>query len=104
MGSPMKVRAQMKGDFADVKILMSHPMETGQRKDPKTNQVIPALFIQQFTVEVGGKVVVTSETGTAISTNPVFGFKVKGAKAGDKVVVKWQDNKGDSRTDEATVA
>jgi sulfur-oxidizing protein SoxZ len=100
----MKVRAQMKGDFADIKILMSHPMETGQRKDPKTNQAIPAVFIQQFTVEVGGKVVVQSETGTAISTNPVFGFKVKGAKAGDKVVVKWQDNKGDSRTDEATVA
>ncbi|RLJ63655.1 sulfur-oxidizing protein SoxZ [Sulfurisoma sediminicola] len=104
MGSPMKVRAQMKGDFADIKILMSHPMETGQRKDPKTNQTIPAVFIQQFTVEVGGKVVVQSETGTSISTNPVFGFKVKGAKAGDKVVVKWQDNKGDSRTDEATVA
>jgi sulfur-oxidizing protein SoxZ len=104
MGSPMKVRAQMKGDFADIKILMSHPMETGQRKDPKTNQMIPAVFIQQFSVEVGGKLVVQSETGTAISTNPVFGFKVKGAKAGDKVVVKWQDNKGDSRTDEATVA
>jgi len=104
MGSPMKVRAQMKGDFADIKILMSHPMETGQRKDPKTNQPFPALFIQQFSVEVGGKVVVQAETGTAISTNPVFGFKVKGAKAGDKVVVKWQDNKGDSRTDEATIA
>ena len=104
MGSPMKVRAQMKGDFADVKILMSHPMETGQRKDPKTNQPIPAVFIQQFTVEVGGKVVVQSETGTAISTNPVFGFKVKGANAGDKIAVSWIDNKGDKRTDEAAVA
>ncbi|MBU0751999.1 MAG: thiosulfate oxidation carrier complex protein SoxZ [Gammaproteobacteria bacterium] len=104
MSSPMKVRAQVKGDYADIKILMSHPMETGQRKDPKTNQPYPAHFIQQFTVEVGGKLVVQSETGTAISTNPVFGFKVKGAKAGDKVVVKWQDNKGESRTDEATVS
>ena len=104
MASPMKVRAQLKGDFADIKVLMSHPMETGQRKDPKTNQPFPAHFIQHFTVEVAGKVVVQAETGTAISTNPVFGFKVKGAKAGDKVVVKWQDNKGESRTDEATVS
>ncbi|MDP2794430.1 MAG: thiosulfate oxidation carrier complex protein SoxZ [Sulfurisoma sp.] len=104
MGSPMKIRAQMKGDVADIKILMAHTMETGQRKDPKTNQAIPAHFIQQFSVEVGGKAVVQSQTGPSISTNPVFGFKVKGAKAGDKVVVKWQDNKGDSRADEATVA
>ena len=104
MASPMKIRAQLKGDVTDIKILMAHPMETGQRKDAKTNQTIPAHFIQEFSVEVGGKKVVESELGTAVSTNPVFGFKVKGAKAGDKVVVKWLDNKGDTRTDEAAVA
>jgi sulfur-oxidizing protein SoxZ len=47
--------------------------------------------------------VIQGQTGTSISRNPVFGFKVKGAKAGDKVVIKWRDNKGDSRTDEATI-
>ena len=104
MASPMKIRAQLKGDVTEVKILMAHVMETGQRKDPKTNQPFPAHFIQEFTVEVGGKKVVESETGPSVSTNPVFGFKVKGAKAGDKVVVKWVDNHGESRTDEATVA
>jgi sulfur-oxidizing protein SoxZ len=102
MASPMKIRAQMKGDTADVKILMAHPMETGQRKD-SAGKIIPAHHITMFTVEVGGKVVVQSQTGPSVSTNPVFGFKVK-AKAGDKVVVKWQDNKGDSRTDEAVVS
>ena len=55
MASPMKIRAQLKGDVTDIKILMAHPMETGQRKDAKTNQPIPAHFIQEFTVEVGGK-------------------------------------------------
>ncbi len=104
MASPMKIRAQLKGDIAEIKILMAHPMETGQRKDPKTNQFFPAHFIQHFSVELGGKVVVQSQVGASVSTNPVFGFKVKGAKAGDKVVVKWQDNKGESRTDEAAVA
>ena len=103
MASPIKIRAQLKGDVTHVKILMAHVMETGQRKDPKSNQPIAAHFIQEFTVEIGGKKVVAGETGPSMSTNPVFSFKVKGAKIGDKLVVKWVDNHGDSRTDESTV-
>ncbi len=103
MSAPMKIRAQLKGDTTDIKILMAHPMEAGQRKDSK-GAIIPAHHIEEFTVEVGGKIVVQSQVGPAISTNPVFGFKVKGAKAGDKVVAKWKDNKGDTRSDEAAVS
>jgi sulfur-oxidizing protein SoxZ len=102
MADPMKIRAQMKGDICDIKILMSHPMETGQRKD-SDGKVVPAHFIQSLSVDLNGKTVVSGQTGTSISRNPVFGFKVKGAKAGDKVTVNWLDNKGDKRTDEATV-
>lgn len=102
MADPMKIRASMKGDVAEIRVLMGHPMETGQRKDA-AGAVVPAHFIQNITVEVGGKKVVEAQTGTAVSRNPVFGFKVKGAKAGDKVVVSWVDNKGDKRTDEATI-
>lgn len=104
MADPMKIRAQMQGDIADIRVLMSHPMETGQRKDGKTGQLVPAHFIQSITATVNGKTVLEAHTGTAISRNPVFGFKVKGAKAGDKVVITWTDNKGDTRTDEATIA
>ena len=75
----------------------------GQRKDAAGNTV-PAHFIQTITIDVGGKRVIQGNTGTSISRNPVFGFKVKGAKAGEKVVVNWVDNKGDKRTDEATIA
>ena len=103
MADPMKIRAQMKGGVAEVRILMGHPMETGQRKDA-AGKAIPHHFIQSMTVEVGGKKVVDGQIGTSISRNPVFGFKVKGAKAGDKVVVSWVDNKGDKRTDEAVIA
>ena len=103
MADPMKIRAQMKGDVAEVRVLMAHAMETGQRKDNAGN-LVPAHFIQQVTVEVGGKLVIQGQTGTSVSRNPVFAFKVKGAKAGDKVVVNWVDNKGDKRTDEATVS
>lgn len=103
MSAPMKIRAQLKGDTTDIKILMAHPMEAGQRKDSK-GAIIPAHFIEEFTVDVGGKTVVQSHLGPAVSTNPVFGFKVKGAKAGDKVVAKWKDNKGETRSDEAAVS
>lgn len=103
MADPMKIRAQMKGDVAEVRVLMSHAMETGQRKDAG-GKTIPAHFIQAVTVEVGGKKVIEGQVGGSVSRNPVFGFKVKGAKAGDKVVVSWVDNKGDKRTDEATIA
>jgi sulfur-oxidizing protein SoxZ len=103
MADPMKIRAQLKGDVTDIKILMSHAMETGQRKDA-AGATVPAHFIQSMTVDVGGKRVIDGQTGTSISRNPVFGFRMKGAKAGDKVVVNWVDNKGEKRTDEAAVA
>ena len=103
MSDPMKIRAQMKGDIADIRVLISHPMETGLRKDPKTGKNVPAHYIKNLTVTVNGKTVVDGETGTSISRNPVFGFKVKGAKAGDKVVISWLDNLGDKRSDEAAI-
>lgn len=103
MADPMKIRAQMKGDIAEIRVLMSHAMETGQRKD-NDGKTVPAHFIQTITVALNGKTVVAGQTATSVSRNPVFGFKVKGAKAGDKVTVSWVDNKGDKRSDEATVA
>lgn len=103
MADPMKIRAQMKGDTCEIRVLMSHAMETGQRKD-NDGKTIPAHFIQHITVAVNGKTVVAGQTAAAVSRNPVFGFKAKGPKAGDKVTVTWSDNKGDKRTDETTVA
>ena len=102
MADPMKIRAQMQGDTADIRVLMSHPMETGQRKDA-AGKLVPAHHIQHITATVGGKVVLEGQIGAAVSRNPVFGFRVKGAKAGDKVVITWTDNKGDKRTDETTI-
>ena len=104
MAEPMKIRAQAEGDSANVKVLMNHPMETGQRKDAKTGQVVPAHFIQTVTAQVNGKTVLDAQWSQAISKNPFLGFKVKGAKAGDKVAVSWVDNKGDKNHAEAVVA
>lgn len=102
MTAPINIRAVVKGDVAEIRVAISHAMETGQRKD-KAGNAIPAHFIQTLDIDVGDKRVIEGQTGTSISRNPVFTFKVKGAKAGDKVVVNWVDSKGDKRLDEATV-
>lgn len=103
MADPMRIRAQAAGDKATVRVLMSHEMESGQRKD-SAGKVVPAWYIQDVTASLNGKVVMTAEWGPAVSKNPFLQFVVKGAKAGDKISVNWKDNKGDSRTDEATVS
>ncbi|KAB2869117.1 MAG: thiosulfate oxidation carrier complex protein SoxZ [Burkholderiaceae bacterium] len=103
MADPMRIRAQASGDKATVRVLMSHEMETGQRKD-SAGKTIPAWFIQEVSATHNGKPVLAAQWGPAISKNPFMQFTIKGAKAGDKVSVSWVDNKGDKRTDEATVA
>ena len=103
MADPMRIRAQVAGDKATVRVLMSHEMETGQRKDA-AGKVIPAWHITEVSAEHNGKPVMTAQWGPAVSKNPFMQFVVKGAKAGDKISVTWTDNKGDKRTDEAVVS
>ena len=103
MAEPMKIRAILQGDVADVRVLMLHPMETGQRRDAK-GEIVPLHFIQNVVITHNGKTVLDAQWGQAVSRNPFLGLRVKGAKTGDKISVTWVDNKGDRRTDEATVA
>jgi sulfur-oxidizing protein SoxZ len=103
MADPMRIRAQAQGSGAVVRVLMSHEMETGQRKDA-AGKVIPAWHITEVTAAHNGKPVFKAEWGPAVAKNPFLQFTVKGAKAGDKIAITWKDNKGDSRTDEATVS
>ncbi|QDL39598.1 thiosulfate oxidation carrier complex protein SoxZ [Rhodoferax sediminis] len=99
----MRIRAQVAGANAVVRVLMAHEMESGQRKD-SAGKMIPAWHIQDVTATLNGKTVMTAEWGPAVSKNPFLQFTVKGAKAGDKIGISWKDTKGDSRTDEATVS
>ena len=103
MADPMRIRAQAAGDKATVRVLMSHEMESGQRKD-SSGKLVPAHFINEVSATLNGKLVLTAEWGPSVSKNPFLQFVVKGAKAGDKIAVTWKDNKGESRTDEATVS
>jgi sulfur-oxidizing protein SoxZ len=99
----MKMRAALGAGFTDVRVLMSHPMETGQRKDA-SGKIIPLHFIQNITVKVNGKTVIEGQVSQAVSRNPVFSFRVKGGQKGDKIEVSWLDNKGVTNKTEAAVA
>ena len=103
MADPMKIRATVKDGVADVRVLMAHEMETGQRKDA-SGKTIPAWHITEVTASLNGKPVMVAHWGPAVSKNPYLNFRIKGAKAGDKITVQWVDNKGDKRTDEVTAS
>ncbi|NRR30756.1 thiosulfate oxidation carrier complex protein SoxZ [Oxalobacteraceae bacterium] len=103
MADPMKIRANAANGMTEVKVLMAHPMEGGMRKDA-AGAVVPAHYITDVTVKHGERVVLQCLWGQSVSQNPYLAFKFKGGAKGEKVSVSWQDNKGDSRTDQATIA
>jgi sulfur-oxidizing protein SoxZ len=103
MADPMRIRAQLKGDTTEVRVLMAHVMETGQRKDA-AGATVPAHFIQNVSATHNGKNVLSASFGPAVSQNPVMNFSFKSGAKGDKVAVTWTDNKGEKRTDEAAIS
>ena len=98
----IKIRAKASDGEVTLKSLMSHPMETGSRKDSKTGETIPAHYIEEVTVSRNGTTMITGYMSGGVSKNPYLSVKFKGAK-GDKVTVAWTDNKGESESAEATV-
>ena len=103
MSDPMRIRVAERDGVVNVKILMSHEMETGQRKDAQ-GKTIPAWFIQNVTVAHNGKPVLNAQWGPAIAKNPFLSFKFKGGAKGDKIEITWVDSRGEKRTDEAVIA
>ena len=98
----IKIRAKEKDGVVEVKSLMSHPMETGTRKDGD-GELIPAHYIQEVTATCNGKTVMSASWGPAVSQNPYLSFKFKGAAKGDTLTLAWTDNKGESATEEAEI-
>lgn len=102
MADNMKMRAQLKGDYVEVKVLMSHPMETGRRKNDD-DSLVPAHFVQLLTATLNGKPVLEAQWGTGIAKNPYLTFRVKDANLGDKISVTWHDNLGNIATQDILV-
>jgi len=94
MAKSIRIRAKAKGSETTVKALITHPMETGLRKNKKTGKKIPAHFIQEVTCKHNGASVMTALWGPAVSKNPYVSVVLTGAKAGDAIELSWVDNKG----------
>ena len=99
----IKMRAKTADGVTTIKVLISHPMETGTRKDKKTGKKIPAHFIQEVVCEHKGNTVMTANWGPAISKNPYLSFRIAGGAAGDIVKLSWVDNKGEKDSGETTI-
>lgn len=99
----IKIRAKAKNGVTTVKTLMSHPMESGLRKDSKTGKKIPEHTITEVTAEHNGSLVMTANWSGGISKNPYLSFKFKGGAAGDKIKISWVDNKGEGDSLEAAI-
>jgi sulfur-oxidizing protein SoxZ len=102
MEANMKMRAKLKGDITEVKLIISHPMETGRKKDD-FGALIPAHFIQLVTATLNEKPVLEMQWGTGISKNPYLTFYLKNAKVGDKISVTWHDNLGETASGEIAI-
>jgi sulfur-oxidizing protein SoxZ len=100
--STIKLKAKALDDgMIEVKALMTHPMETGLRKD-SSGQLVPAHFISEVIVTANDKEVLKSQWGGSVSKNPYLAFNYKGAK-GDKIKLTWKDTQNQSDAAEITV-
>ena len=90
-----------KGDLVEVKALVSHTMETGQRKDAAGN-TIPRKILNKFTCTVNGKEVFSADFEPAVAANPYIQFKFKATESGP-VVLTWTDDDGSKIVGEESI-
>ena len=89
------------GELIEVKALVSHVMESGQRKDNAGNP-IPRKILNKFICTVAGKQVFSADFEPAISANPYIQFKFRAQESGP-VVLTWIDDDGSTIVGEETI-
>lgn len=97
-----RLKVKLKDGKVNVKAIMSHPMETGRRKDKKTGEAIPAHFINEVVVTANEKTILTTDWTSGVSKNPYLSMSYAG-KSGDKVKLSWKDNQGNTGEAEKAV-
>ena len=90
------------GEVVTIKTLISHKMESGQRKDKKTGELIPRKIINNFKAEFNGQLVFETDIEPAVSANPFIEFSMKVPETGD-LVFTWTDDDGSVYTTKKTI-
>lgn len=93
---PIRMRASVHGDTAVVKALLTHPMENGFTRAGDAPQA--AHFITELRLRHNDRVVAELATGSGIAANPLFGWRIRGVRAGDTISLSWLDNQGRQQT------
>lgn len=88
-------RSLKKGQVFEVKTLVSHPMESGRRKNKETGKLIPREIINRLQVTYNGETVLDATWHPAVSANPYTAFFVR-AKDSGPMVFTWTDDKGET--------
>jgi len=99
-----KIRARMREGGAEVKVLLQHPMETGNRSDRTTGLKVPRHFIRELVCEHNGKIVLSTDWSWGMARNPYISFRIRHASPGDRISVRWRDDRGAEDTIEAVVS
>ena len=92
-----------KGEVIEIKTLISHKMESGQRKDKKTGEPIPRQIINSFACSFNGRQVFAADWHPAISANPYMAFRVRVEESGT-FAFQWTDDDGSVYVKEAKIA
>ena len=96
-------RTASAGEIITIKTIITHPMESGQRRDSKTGDIIPRKIINKFTASFNGEEVFTAVLEPAISSNPYIEFSVKVPEAGT-FRFEWVDDDGSVYEKESAIA
>ena len=99
-----KLRVQMKDGAAEVKLLLQHPMETGNRMDPTTGLKVPRHFIRELICEHNGNEVLRTQWSWGMARTPYLSFRIRNGRSGDQVRIRWNDDRGEDGAIEAVVS
>lgn len=94
MAGSIRVRTELADGAAEVRVLIRHPMETGRRRTD-AGALVPAHYIERFECAHNGTIVLSAHWGTGVSKNPFVAFRLRGARAGDRLSLCWVDNRGE---------
>ncbi|QFY43113.1 thiosulfate oxidation carrier complex protein SoxZ [Candidatus Methylospira mobilis] len=100
--STLKIRARRQDGYTLLRVLISHPMETGRRKTEQ-EQPIAAHYIRNVQIALNGALISECLFSTSVSRNPYLSLHLPASQPGDRLRVSWQDNQGQSDSDEVLV-
>jgi len=95
-------RTARKGEVMEIKTLISHPMETGYRRDAQ-GRAIPRHIIHTFTCTYNGEQVFRADWHPAVAANPYLAFYTVATESGS-LQFEWIDDAGTVYAAEAAIA